>query len=69
MIDPDSDTWRTVSAALTASEARLLKVIQRPNVDALDTQFIRGQLAALTEVRALAHPATEIALPITEDYL
>lgn len=53
----------------TASEARLLKVIQRPNVEALDTQFIRGQLAALTEVRALANPATEIALPITEDYL
>jgi hypothetical protein len=69
MIDPDSDTWRAVSAALTASEARLLKVIQRPNVEALDTQFIRGQLAALTEVRALANPATEIALPITEDYL
>lgn len=69
MIDPDSDTWRTVSAALTASETRLIKVLQRPNVEALETQFIRGQLAALADVRALAHPATEIALPITEDYL
>jgi len=69
VIDPDSDTWRAVIVALTASETRLIKVLQRPNVEVLETQFIRGQLASLAEVRALAHPATEIALPLTEDYL
>lgn len=69
MIDPDSDTWRAVIAALTASETRLIRVLKRPNVEMLDTQFIRGQLAALAEVRALANPATATALPLTEDYL
>lgn len=69
MIDPDSDTWRAVSAALTASEKRLLKVLQRPNVDALETQFIRGQLAALAELAALAAPTPDVAIPTLEDYL
>lgn len=69
MIDPDSDTWRTVHAALTASEKRLLKVLQRPNVDALETQFIRGQLAALAELAALAAPTPDVAIPTLEDYL
>ncbi len=69
MIDPDSDTWRTVHAALTASETRLLNVLRRPNVDALDTQFIRGQLAALAEVRLLAAPNPEVAIPTIEGYL
>lgn len=69
MIDPDSDTWRAVSAAIGASESRLLKVLQRPNVDALETQFIRGQLAALADVRLLAAPAFAVAIPTVEDYL
>lgn len=69
MIDPDSDTWRAVIAALTASETRLLNVLRRPNVDALDTQFIRGQLAALAEVRLLAAPNPEVAIPTIEGYL
>lgn len=69
MIDPDSDTWRAVIAALTASETRLLNVLRRPNVDALDTQFIRGQLAALAELAALAAPTPDVAIPTLEDYL
>lgn len=69
MIDPDSDTWRTVSAAITANESRLLKVLQRPNVDALETQYIRGQLAALIAIADLASPAPDTPIPTVEDYL
>jgi hypothetical protein len=68
MIDPDSDTWRAVDAALRENESRLLAQLASPNLDFTDTQYLRGQLAALRDTLKLANPAPGPRVIAPEDY-
>ncbi len=68
MIDADSDTWRTVAGFLATREAQLLKSLASAAMQFDATQYTRGQLALLRDVRALATPNQPFMIETSEDY-
>lgn len=72
MIDPDSDTWRALAALARHRERSLLDQVVCPQLDGPQTQYVRGQLAALRWVLALPEAKSpqepNASLFLTEDY-
>ena len=65
MIDLDSDTWRDVSAFVTAEQNRTLKALTSPKLDLPMTQLLRGQLLAFRAVLELPQTQQQSSVSTT----
>ena len=64
MIDPHSETWHAVMKWAEAQEYQALCQLRQPGLAQEDTEFIRGRLGALDDLRGLVASRPTIATPI-----
>ena len=67
-VDPYSETWQAVAAALDIKITLALRPLETPGTSPTETEFLRGRLSLARELLKLAEPRPEIQVASPVDY-